>query len=242
MSADRRHQVPLADELHELGRAIEIPHRNPDLVAEQVMTRLAASERTVRTRGSRWRAALAAAFVVLIVLALTPPVRAAVTEWFGVVITQGEPSGSATVPDADGDLGLRESGDLVPFEPIVPDQLVDTHGHPDGVEVSDDRRVLSLSWTGDEGTIRLDEFDGEMSPVFLKRAEHEQVTVAGRPAIWIRDAHLLTPLDPEGREYVDLVRAADSTLIWQVGDVTLRLEGLDRAAAIEVAQSTAGTG
>lgn len=242
MSADRLRRTGLTDELHELGHAIDVPGRDPDVVADQVMTRLADSARDVRRRRLRWRPALAAALAVLVVLALTPPVRAAVTEWFGVVITQGEPADSATVPDADDGLSLRAASDLVAFDPVVPDQLVDAHGHPDGVEVAGDRRVLSLSWTTTDGTIRLDQFDGEMTPVFLKHAEHEEITVAGRPAIWIGETHFVTPLDPDGREYSGQVREAQSTLIWQVRDVTLRLEGLDRAAALEVARSIAGTG
>jgi hypothetical protein len=183
MSADRLRWTGLADQLHELGHAIDVPGRDPDLVADQVMTLLAESESNVRTRRLRWRPALAAAFVVLVVLALTPPVRAAVTEWFGIVITQGEPADSATVPDADGGLSLPEASDLVPFDPIVPTQLVDAHGHPDGIEVSVDRRVFSLSWTTADGTIRLDQFDGSLAPMFLKQAEHEEIMVAGRPAI-----------------------------------------------------------
>ncbi|HEX6195337.1 MAG TPA: hypothetical protein VFZ37_05475 [Jiangellaceae bacterium] len=243
MNDNRPRPTSLADELYELGYVIDVPGRDPEVVADQVMTRLAESGRGVRTRRPRWRPALAAAFIVLVVLALTPPVRAAVTEWFGVVITQGESArnGDSTVPGAGDGLSLREANDLVPFDPVVPDQLVAAHGQPDGVEVSGDRRVLSLSWNTADGTIRLDQFDGEMAPVFLKQAEHEEITVAGRPAIWIGRPHLLVPLDPDGREYGAQGREAETTLIWQADDVTLRLEGLNRAAAIELAESIAGT-
>lgn len=264
MSAEQSRHTSLADELHDLGRAIDVSGRDPDVVADQVLTRLTDNERNVRTRRRRWRPAFAAALVVLVVLALTPPVRAAVTEWFGVVITQGEPAGgtrggpagSATVPDADGGLSLPEAGDLVPFEPLVPDRLVDAYGHPDGVDVSPDRGVLSLSWTTTEDTVRLDQFNGDRidgftaaptprangpAAVFWKRAAYEEITVDGLPAIWIESAHPLMPLDAEGDEDGESTRIAASTLIWEVDGVTLRLEGLDRTAAIEVAESSPGT-
>ena len=237
---------PLYQELRDLGRAVQIPPVDTDALTTRTMARLAEPAGTT-TAGRRWaamtrrrRQAFAGAVAgLVIVLALTPPVRAAVADWFGVMVRSGEPVESEPIPQAGTSLRFEEVRELVGFEPIEPRIL----GTPDGVEVSPDGRVLSMTWSdGDGGVIRLDQFSG-VEPTFLKelhRAAH-MVDVGATTALWFDGPHHVVRVDEDGREYTETARSAGPTLIMPVGDVTVRIEGLDRATAIDLARSISGT-
>jgi hypothetical protein len=177
---------------------------------------------------------------VLLALVLTPPVRATVAEWFGfgVVVRPGPPIPSAPPPpSATGSLTLEEAARLVRFSPAVPRAL----GEPDGVEVAPDGRLVALSWNGQGGTRRLDEFEGQMAPMFVKsvaRAGVEYVEVNGRTALWFPEPHEIELIDENGVERTATARPAGPTLVWESAGVTLRLEGVpDLRRAIEIARS-----
>ncbi|WP_020577955.1 hypothetical protein [Actinopolymorpha alba] len=214
---------------------------------------------TVRQR--RRRAVLAVVSGLLLALVLTPPVRATVADWFGfagVLVRFGPslpsasvsvppavaaPSGpapstagpSATVPSATGT--LDEAARRVGFSPVVPRML----GAPDGVEVSADRRLLSLSWRENAGTLRLDEFEGRLAPLFFKTVGGrgaEYVYVGEQSALWFPTPHEVVLIDKDGGERRESARPAGPTLVWESGGVTLRLEGVpDRKRAVEIAES-----
>ena len=118
-----------------------------------------------------------------------PPVRAAVGDLFGFggVLVREEPGPAPSTapppPGATSDLSLAEAADLVPFRPAVPTAL----GDPDGVEVSADRRVLSLTWATDDGPVRLDQIGARLDYTFAKSATGVRfVDVAGDFALWFR--------------------------------------------------------
>src|SRR6266540_1847726 len=107
--------------------------------AEPVPGRSSRFAQTVRrVRGwllARWRSVLAALGVLLIGLALAPPVRATVAEWFGFdgVIVRLEPgpvpSTTPAPPVASSNLTLDQARRLLRFAPLVPAAL----GPPSGV-------------------------------------------------------------------------------------------------------------
>ena len=235
---------PLAQELRDLGRAVRIPAFNADAFTARTMARLAEPARATHRRRTftprRRRQALAGAVAgLLIVLALTPPVRAAVADWFGVIVRSGEPVEKEPIPRAEPSLSLAEARALISFEPVEPGNL----GAPDGIEVSPDGRVLSMTWSDAEGdVIRLDQFSG-VQPIFLKESQQaaEVVDVGATTALWFDGPHHVVRLDEAGREYVETARSAGPTLIMPIGEVTIRIEGLDRAAAIDMARSISGT-
>ena len=147
MNAER-----LSRELRDLGRVIEVPPIDAEVLTERTMARLpepsraaAASRPSVLRR--RWRALAGAAAALLLVLALTPPVRAAVADWFGVIVRSGPPAESQPIPPAESSLTLDEARGLVSFEPVEPGTL----GTPDEVEVSPDGMVLSMTWSATAG-------------------------------------------------------------------------------------------
>ncbi|CUR59680.1 conserved hypothetical protein [metagenome] len=219
----------LAELAHDLR--VDVPDGLEDVVMERVH-----DARPAR-RWRRWVAGL-----LLGVLAggvVASPVGATIREWLGfhgVAVTSGDPvTSSPTVPAATGGTALAEAAGLAGFEPVVPEVL----GAPDAVEVSDDASVVSLSWTTDNGTVRLDEFLGTIEPLFWKTApEAEHVMVAGRDALWLPTPHRVTVLGPDGDVRQLPSRLAAPTLVWLHGDLTLRLEGdLDLDEAVAAAES-----
>ena len=226
----------MADDLRQLGRSIR-PTIDADRVADDVLRRIGDQHAGTRAgvRPKRGRALVAAVVGLLVALLLTPPVRAAVAGWFGVIVQPGPETSSAPVPEAYSNLTLTEAAAIIDFAPVVPELL----GPPDGVEVSGDARVLSMCWQTDGGTIRLDEFDGAVAVEFVKRTYDVRFVTLDHETdgIWFGTPHELLPLDEHGDEQIDLGRSAGPTLVWPVGDVTLRLEGLTKNEAISTAQS-----
>ena len=137
-----------------LGRGMVVEPPAEDLV-ERVLARIPAEPRRTRTRWSvrARRRRLVAVIIALVIigLGLTPPVRAAVVEWLrigGVLIKTGPPASGprspAEPPPTQGAaLTLEQARALVAFPIGVPAEL----GAPDRIEVSPDRRVVSMDWT-----------------------------------------------------------------------------------------------
>jgi len=242
----------LADDLARLGRGLPVPPPSADL-ATTVLERVASLPtpspapvpwlRRLAEHGTRWQRRAAVAVVALLVALLaTPPVRAAVADWFGFagVIVQRGPVGDGDAeppPPARGGLTVAEAADLVAFTPLVPAEL----GEPDAVEVSADRVIVSMSWSTGEGPVRLDQFDGRLDFRIAKTSPNVQYAAVGdTDALWFEEPHEVVVLDEQGRPRTETARLAGHTLIWPDGDVTLRLEGdLTLERAVEIGGSAA---
>jgi hypothetical protein len=188
---------------------------------------------------SRRRVALVVAAVLLALLA-APPVRATIAEWFGfggVVVERGSPSGPASAPpEVPSDRTLTSAAAEVGFPVSVPTGL----GEPDGVEVSADRRLVSMSWSDDSGgVVRLDQFDGRLDFAFAKRTPGvTYASVGAADALWFEEQHEVVLLEADGSRRTESARLAGHTLIWPEGPTTMRLEGeLSLARAVEIAES-----
>ncbi|MFC8759543.1 hypothetical protein ACFUAG_02280 [Streptomyces sp. NPDC057193] len=268
----------LPDELRELGRRLRVPDVDGATMAERVLAQLLAEREPtpvpvpvpepVRRRWwtsawasawawgrERWRALVAGLTGVLIVLVLTPPVRAAVADWFGFggVTVRYEPEGrhvppggAVPVPGCDAErVPLAEAGRRAGFEPLIPGAL----GAPDAVTVTGSaergRAVISLCWRDGGQTVRLDEFPARLDIGFAKqvRARPEWVDLPdGAQGYWFAVPHLLTvPMtDAAGTAWTHEVRTAGPTLLWtrSGGALTFRLEGVaDREDARRTAES-----
>lgn len=267
----------LPDELRELGRRLRVPDVDGESMAERVLARLLAEQvptpvpvrrrrwvrwgrwdrwASVRDRArARWRALVAGLTGVLIVLVLTPPVRAAVAEWFGFggVAVRYEPDGrhvpaGGPVPGCPEPVPAAEAGRLAGFEPLIPRAL----GAPDAIAVTGSaergRAVISLCWRDGERTVRLDEFPARLDIGFAKqvRSRPEWVDLPdGAQGYWFEAPHLLTfPMtDGTGTAWTHEVRTAGPTLLWtrNGGALTFRLEGIpDREEARRAAESVGG--
>ncbi len=229
----------MPDALEERLAALAADLRVPvaDGLEEAVMRRVATARPHRRWR--RWLAGLVAGLLGAGVVA--SPVGAEIRGWLGhpgVSVTSGDPvEETPTVPPVTRGTDLQRAAQLAGFAPVVPAEL----GSPDGVEVSADGLVVSLTWSTEAGTIRLDQLRGDVEPLFWKTAdEAERVLVAGTEALWLPTAHRVTVV-PEDGSVRDLPsRLAAPTLLWLHGDLTLRLEGdLELGAATRIAESVA---
>nr|WP_189312030.1 hypothetical protein [Streptomyces brasiliensis] len=217
--------------------------------------RLAAVRRWARLRR---RALTAALCGLLTVLALTPPVRAAVFDWFGFGGVEvrydpwAVPSPGAEVPGCGRSVSLAQARQRAGFEPLVPDAL----GVPDAVTVTGEPRgrfLVSLCWREGGRTIRVDEFPARLDVGFTKtvREPPEWIALGETPpgaavpdyVLWFPRPHLLSfwLVDADGHRYTRQVRTAGPTLLWThgtSGETTLRLEGVaSRTRAVEIAKS-----
>lgn len=215
---------------------IEVP---ADLEAA-VMARVTREPTPSRPRRlGRWIAGL---FLALLGAgAVASPVGASILDWFGfhgVAIFEDESpaTGEPTVPAELAGLSLDRAAELAGFTPLVPAEL----GAPDGVAVSADRRLVSLSWGSGADTVRLDQFRGSIDPLFWKTVDTSSfVTIGVGDALWLPTPHHVTVVAEDGTQQQLPPRLAAPTLVWPQGLLTLRLEGdhtLERAT--EIADST----
>jgi hypothetical protein len=224
----------LIADLQELGRSVPTPSA---VGMDEVVLRRLAATGPVASRPRWLLRAAAIALATLLALLLVPPVRAALSDWFGfgsVVVREGDdseelPSVSPTPPGPG--TSLREATAQVTFALIELPAL----GLPSGVWVSPDERVVTVMWPA--GT-RLDQ-SSSLSYTFAKTADsYERVSVDGRDALWFADSHQVAVVDEHGREVVESRRRVGSTLVWTNGDTTLRLEGeLTLGQAIAIAET-----
>jgi len=87
------------------------------------------------------------------------------------------------------------------------------------------------------------QFRASVEENFLKKMQFgegslEAVTVNGQPGYWFATEHSFVYLDRNGNEVPESARLAGSTLIWERGDLTLRLEGqVSKEQALRIAES-----
>ncbi|WP_381804412.1 hypothetical protein [Streptomyces niveus] len=218
----------------------------------------ARSARLRRLLRGRWRALAAGLSGLLVVLVLTPPVRAAVADWFdfGGVRVRYDPTATpgpdVRVPGCGDPMPIGEVERRAGFAPRIPAEL----GEPDQVSlegVSAGRPVVSLCWTDSGGrTIRLEEFRAVLDLGFSKQVRYMPQWVVlhtgglnDSTGLWFADPHLLRfrLIDDRGEGWTRSARTAGPTLLWEDGGpggsagerLTLRLEGvesLERATAV----------
>jgi len=215
-----------------------------------------------------WRrlaiAGLAVVLLAVAVLVASPGTREAVARrlglrGIGVELGGNPPPTVTTAPGERLDLGLGERVTLeearrrVGFPVLVPgaagfrqpaavfvNENVPPGGRVDLVYRA--RPGLPASPFTDAGLL-VTEFRGQPSPLFLKKMAAagmvEEVTVGGEPGYWFSgEPHFFTYEDASGNVREERTRLAGNTLVWQRGDLTLRLEGeITRQEALVIAES-----
>jgi len=240
----------LARDLSRLGQRLPVPPPSPGLasaVLRRVATQPGPVPPTLRSRTVAWlrpwRRRIAVGVLALVVALLaTPPVRAAVADWFGFagVIVRTDPEtatgeDASPPPEVDDAMTVAEAADLVGFTPLLPAEL----GEPDALDVSADRVFVSMTWSTEDGPVRLDQFDGRLDWRIAKISPGVRYAdVAGVDALWFDRPHEVVLLGEGGEPRRESARLAGHTLIWPVGDLTMRLEGdLSLSRALEIASS-----
>ncbi len=224
----------LEDELRALGRSAAVPPV-ADGLAAKVLERVA--EPPVRRTFAaavkeRWRALLALVALLLAGALVAPPVRAAVAEWLniggvGAVQVPSGPSSAPPPPTVAGQLTVAEASKVAGFTPVVPAAL----GTPTGIEATPG--FVAMSWR--PAGVRLEQFQAELSPMYLKKYYSELEYLPAADAFWFSTPHELVLLKSTGDE--QRVRVAGPTLVWVRNGVTFRLEGVpDKARAVDLAK------
>jgi hypothetical protein len=133
----------------------------------------------------------------------------------------------------------------LPHLPDLPSPQVYTSVAPVGGEVSLVYRAgpgLPAARQTGVGLLLL-EFEGTVNPEYIQKIVFEggharPVTVNGEPGFWITGGHQIVMVNRDGEPFDESRRIAGPTLLWQHGDVTLRIEGaFDRERAIEIART-----
>jgi hypothetical protein len=215
-----------------------------------------------------WRrlavAGMVAVLLAAAVLIASPGTREAVARRLGlrgvgIQIGGPPPSTATTRPEDRIDLGLGDQVTLeearrrVGFPVLVPGAaglqqpaaVFVNQSVPEGGRVDLVYRAqpgLPASPFTDVGLL-VTQFRGQPTPDFLKKVSRlglvEEVTVGGEPGYWFSgEPHFFTYLDANGDFQEEQTRLAGNTLIWQRGELTLRIEGeLSKEEALRIAES-----
>jgi hypothetical protein len=221
--------------LRQLGREVEFPP-TPD-VASAIRGRL--------ERRQWWRrpAAIAVAILAVAIGAVlaVPPARTAILDWLGLrnVSVVHVDTLPAAKPLRNLDLGskttLAEARRQAPWL-LVPDN------QPDAVYLSDSLpggKVTLLWGTPSSPRLLLTEVTGRayIEKVIDGDTSVEPVDI-GDAGAWFSGDHVVMFSDRAGVFHEGRARLAGSTLVWQVGDVTLRLEGdLTKEEALRIGRT-----
>lgn len=229
----------LEPELRDVGTRLAVPEP-PDLRAA-VRARVDRPATGSAIRWRRWVVAVVAALVAGGLVA-SPQARAALADMLrfaGVEVEWGsdDPTGPPNAPlPGQQPTTLAAARAQVDFPVAVPAAL----GTPDQVFVADQGRVVSLRYGSGSDQIRLDVFEGRLDPVFIKtiREAVTYVRIAGVEAMWLTEPHVVRYVDRDGEVRDASARLSASTLIWERGKVSYRLEGeLTRERATAIAAS-----
>jgi hypothetical protein len=221
--------------LVELGRSVEFP-ATPDL-AGVVRDRLEARRARLRPLAI----ALAVVVVALGAALAVPSARTALLDLLGLHGVHVVRVDELPVVPANGELDLGRRVTLDEARRRAP-WLLETDARPDRVYLDSSlpgAKVTFLWGTPSKPRLLLTEFNGRayITKLIEPGTTVERVDV-GDEGAWFEDPHVVAFRDRNGIFRESSARLAASTLLWQQGDVTLRLEGdLSKEDAVRIARS-----
>ncbi len=252
----------LEDQLRDLGAHLDTGP--PPDVATAVLRRLRTEPAPLAVRARRRLVTLVSALLAAVLTAgllAVPAVRAAVVDFLtlpGVVFDRESPQPPSPTATPDGPLGtayqLNGRTSLAAARRALPDRaLAPTgYGEPDEVYVTGGggRRVVHLLWRasadlpalpGSNAGLYVSAFGAEATAFLgktIRGAETEEVTVGGRPAVWIADEHGTLLFGDDGLPDFATQRQSGPALLVDRGGFTVRIESrLAKADAVELADS-----
>ena len=176
------------------------------------------------------------------VLALSPGARSAFLEIFHlkgatVEVVEALPPVQVRAPDFGERVSREEAERRVGFE------LLDL-GEPDAVFVLDDRMATLVYGSIEEPRLVLSQLNGRVWSGFAKKVGGrgttvQTVSVSGEPGLFVTgEEHFVMFLDESSDVRDERTFLAGTVLLWNHGDVLLRLEGeLTRDEALELARA-----
>lgn len=207
-------------------------------------------------------ALLAALLLAATILALSPAARASLGGWLrlrGVVIVVAPARPAPAPPPVGTRLQLGRRLTMHKAQRQVPFRILTPHlpglGAPDEVYlgVPPPGGQVALVYRPRPGLPRaahtgvgllLTEFRATLDPGIFKKlvfmgTQVRFLSVNGAPAYWISgQPHLFGYIDANGQFATENMRLAGNTLLWEAGDLTLRLEGaMSEQMALRIAAS-----
>lgn len=231
-----------------LGRDLDFPPE-PDVTA-RVRERIEGGRRRLPRRRALTLALATLAVAVAAVLAV-PPARTAILELLGLRGVTIERVGELPPVQPRGDLSylgrevdVGEARRRTPFR--IREPRLDGLGDPHAFVRSWPAPGVSLVY-GDvaEPRLVLTQFRARIEDQYIQKTigtgtQAERLTVGGGRAIWLSgEPHGFAFVAPDGTLATDTFYLARNTLIWESGELTLRIEGeLTREQALTIAEST----
>jgi hypothetical protein len=223
--------------LRQLGREVAFPP-TPEL-ASAIRGRL---ERPPRF----WKRPVAVALAIVVIAAIAaafavPQSRSAILDWLGLSNVSVVRVEKLPVVPANGRLDLGQQVTLDEAKRRAP-WLRLPEGDPDSVWLNETLPggKVSLVWgTPSRVRLLLTEVTGRayIEKVIAGDTQAERVEI-GDAGAWFQGPHVVMFRDRDGRFHDSQARLARNTLVWQLGDVTLRLEGgLSKAEALRIART-----
>ena len=244
----RLHDEPSVERaLRELAPTIAYPP-TPDLATS---VRAALTDReALRPPGFRWRLFRRSSLAALAALVLLAGAALAVgigLRGLSILFVETPPQGASEELRLGERVTLAEAQAQAPFRILLPTGEM---GRPDEVYADSQSGIHHVtlvyrSPAGDDGVDLLvtqflarPELDAAVKQVG-PGTRVEAITVGDQEGFWIAgEPHVLTYVDPRGRVIADRIRLVGEVLVWQVGDLTLRLEGAgSKEAAVQIAES-----
>jgi hypothetical protein len=222
--------------LRQLGGEVAFPP-TPD-VASAIRGRL--------ERPRLWRRPVAIALAVLVVAGIAaafavPQSRSAILDWLGLRNVSVVRVEKLPVVPANGGLDLGRQVTLDEAQRRAPWLLL-PDADPDSAWVNESipGGKVSLVWgTPSHVRLLLTELSGRayIEKIIDGDTQVEPVKI-GNAGAWFSGPHVVMFQDRDGRFHETHARLARNTLVWQVGDVTLRLEGaLTKDEALRIART-----
>lgn len=223
--------------LRELGRNVEFP-QTPDLAA--------AVRRRLGKRRWAWRRSVAIALTLLVVALgaalAVPAARTALLDWLGIRGARIVRVDKLPPVPATGNLDLGRPVELAEARRLAPWLLVPADA-PDRAYFSTaiPGGKVNLLW-GTPTSVRLLLTEFRARETFIQKLIEPETTAqrvdVGDLGVWLEDAHVFAYNDRAGVFREETSRLAGKTLLWEQGDVTLRLEGkLSKDEALRIARS-----
>lgn len=231
--------------LRDLGPRIAYPP-TPDL-AVRVNEAVAHAGERQRRPLFRWRPyarALPAALVGLVLVAGAALAVGIGLRGLSIVFVDSSPAPIGQSLKLGQPVSLAEAQQRISYQIILP---AGSLGEPDEVYLDVRAGIEQVSMvyrSAEEAPLLLTQFVAisEIAPTVKEIGPGttvESVVVAGEPGFWIEGSpHVLLYRDSSGAQIEDRVRLVGSVLVWQRGDLTLRLEGAtSKDAAVAIAAS-----
>jgi hypothetical protein len=193
-----------------------------------------------------WKRPVAVALAIVVIAAIAaafavPQSRSAILDWLGLSNVSVVRVEKLPVVPANGGLDLGQQVTLDEAKRRAP-WLRLSDSDPDSVWLNESLPggKVSLLWGTPSGVrLLLTEVTGRayIEKVIAADTQAERVEV-GDAGAWFQGPHVVMFRDRDGRFHDSQARLARNTLVWQLGDVTLRLEGgLSKAEALRIART-----